>query len=134
MPEVQNAPRLQKWPFYLADLVLSGIAAYVLVRLGVIQGTTGSAISIGCLCAAAFGAWLSITPWLTEYRTRSAIAENTNLKSTLEQIQGLEKIADLIRQANSQWQSVQDASGRTVNAAREITEKMKIEADEFMKF
>jgi molecular chaperone GrpE (heat shock protein) len=134
MPEVENAPRLPKWPFYLADLVLSGIAAYVLVRLGVIQGTTGTAISVACLGAAAFGAWLSITPWLTEFRTRSSIAENTNLKSTLEQIQGLEKVADLIRQANAQWQSVQDASGRTVTAAREITDKMKIETDEFMKF
>lgn len=134
MLEVQSVPRLQKWPFYFADLVLSGIAAYLLVRLGVIQGTTGTAISIACLCAAAFGAWLSITPWLTEYRTRSSIAENTNLKSTLEQIQSLEKVGDLIRQANSQWQTVQDASGRTVNAAREITEKMKIETDEFMKF
>jgi molecular chaperone GrpE (heat shock protein) len=134
MSEMKAAPKLQKWPFYLADVVLSAIAAYVLSRLGVIQGTTAVTISIACLAAAAWGAWLSITPWLTEYRTQSAFAENTNLKSTLEQIGNLEKVGDLIRQANAQWQGVQEASGRTVNAAREIADRMKVETDEFMKF
>jgi molecular chaperone GrpE (heat shock protein) len=134
MSESQAAPKLQKWPFYLADLVLSGIAAYVLWRLGVIQGTTQVAISIACLCAAAFGAWLSITPWLVEYRTHSSLAENSSLKGTLEQIQNLEKVADLIRQANAQWQGVQDAAGRTVVASREIADRMKTESEEFMKF
>ncbi len=134
MSEVQAAPKLQKWPFYLADVVLSGIAAYVLTRFGLIQGVTQMVITLGCLSAAAWGAWLSITPWMLEYRTHSALAENNGLKSTLEQIQSLEKVADLIRQANSQWQGVQDASGRTLAGAREIADKMKVETDEFMKF
>src|SRR5438045_189392 len=107
MSEVQMVPTLQKWPFYLADIVLSVIAAYVLWRMGVIQGTANVAISVACLCAAGWGAWLSITPWLVEYKTRSGLAENASLKSTLDQIQSLEKVAELIRQANSQWQSVQ---------------------------
>src|SRR5438105_2802977 len=109
MSGTQAAPKLQKWPFYLADVVLSAIAAYVLWRLGVIQGTSQVAISVACLCAAGWGAWLSITPWLVEYRAHSALAENSGLKGTLEQIQDLEKVGDLIRQANSQWQGVQDA-------------------------
>jgi molecular chaperone GrpE (heat shock protein) len=134
MSEAQAAPKLPKWPFYLADLVLSGLAAYVLTRLGPFTDTTQVVIAIGCLLAAAWGAWLSIMPWLTEYRTRSVLAESSNLKSTLEQIQSLEKVGDLIRQSNAQWQGVQDASGRTVTAAREISEKMKVETEEFMKF
>lgn len=134
MSELDAASKLQKWPFYLADLVLSGIAVYVLYRLGTIQGTADIAIAIGCLFAAAWAAWLSITPWLVEYRTQSAQRESTNLRSSLEQIQSIEKVAELIRQANSQWQGVQDAAGRTVNSAREISEKMKVETDEFMNF
>src|SRR5262245_42737650 len=97
MSEVKAAPKLQKWPFYLADVVLSGIAAYVLSRLGIIQGATAVAICIACLAAAAWGAWLSITPWLTEYRTQSSFAESSNLKSTLEQIENLERVGELIR-------------------------------------
>jgi hypothetical protein len=134
MSDAQAAPKLQKWPFYLADLVVSGIAAYVLTRLGAFQGTTHVVIAIACLLAAGWGAWLSIMPWLIEYRSRATLAESSNLKSALEQIQGLERVADLIRQSNSQWQGVQDASNRTITAAREITEKMQIETDEFMKF
>jgi len=134
MSETQAAPRLQKWPFYLADLVLSGIAGYVLYRLGAVQNSSSAVISLACLIAAGWGAWLSISPWLLEYRTQSDLSESTNLKSSLEQIQNLEKVADSIRQANSQWQAVQDASGRTVVAAREIAERMKLETEEFMKF
>jgi len=134
MSEAQAAPKLQKWPFYLADLVLSAISAYVLYRLGAIQGTTHVIIAVACLFAAACGAWFSIMPWLVEFRTHAAVAENNSLRSTLDQIQDLQKVADLIRQANSQWQSVQDASNRTVTAAKEITDKMKSETEEFMKF
>ncbi len=125
---------MQKWPFYLADIILSAIAAYVLTQFAAPQGTTGMVVTLACLAAAGWGAWLSITPWLVEYRTLSTLAENKDLKSTLEQIQSLEKVADLIRQSNSQWQGVQDASGRTVTAAREIADKMKVETEEFMKF
>ena len=134
MSEAQAAPKLRKWPFYLADLVLSGIAAVMLQRLGPFTDTTQVAIAISCLLAAAWGAWLSIMPWLVEYRTRTEFAEHTNLRGTLEQIQGLEKVADLIRQSNSQWQGVQDASGRSIAAAREIADRMKVESEEFMRF
>lgn len=133
MSEAQAAPKLQKWPFYLADLILSGLAAYVLSQVG-FQSSTHVVIALACLLAAGWGAWISIMPWLTEYRTRSTIAESSNLRSTLEQIQSLEKVGELIRQSNSQWQGVQDASNRTVSAAREIADKMKVETDEFMKF
>jgi molecular chaperone GrpE (heat shock protein) len=134
MSEAQAAPKLRKWPFYLADLILSGIAAYVLTRLGFFQNSTHVVLAVGCLLAAAWGAWISIMPWLTEYRTRAVIAESSNLRGTLEQIQGLEKVGELIRQSNAQWQGVQDASNRSVSAAREIAEKMKVETEEFMKF
>src|SRR5690349_1323044 len=112
MSEPQAAPKLPKWPFYFADIIISGIAAYVLTRLGAFQETGQVIVAVGCLLAAGWAAWLSVIPWLTEYRTSATIVDGANLKSTLEQIQSLDKVADLIRQSNSQWQSVQDASGR----------------------
>lgn len=134
MSEVQPGARLAKWPFYLADILLCAIIAYVLSRLGAIEGTTDVVITVGCLFAAAWAAWLSITPWLTEHRASTQLSESSNLKSSFEQIQSVEKVADLIRQANGQWQNVQDAAGRTVTAAREISERMKTETEEFMRF
>jgi hypothetical protein len=134
MSEFEAAAKLRKWPFYLADLVLSAIAAWVIYRLGPIQGSAHVVIILGCVLAAGWAAWLSVTPWLIEFRAQIQRAENTTLSSSLAQIKDLERVADLIRQANSQWQAVQDASGRTVNAAREISDRMKLESGEFMKF
>lgn len=87
-----------------------------------------------CLAVAAVAAWISIVPWLKEHDAAVKLTDSSNLKSSLEQIKGVDKVADLIRQSNAQWQGVQDASARTVASASEITEKMKVEADEFMKF
>jgi molecular chaperone GrpE (heat shock protein) len=134
MSEAGPAVPLPKWPFYLADVVLCAIIAFVFYRLGPIEGTTDVVITVGCLLAAAWAAWLSITPWLTEHQTNAQLSESSNLKSSMEQLQSVEKVAELIRQSNSQWQNVQDAAGRTVSAAKEISDKMKTESEEFMRF
>jgi molecular chaperone GrpE (heat shock protein) len=134
MSDLEAARKLRKWPFYLADLVLSGIAAWVIYRSGPDASAAHVLIILGCLLAGAWAAWLSVSPWLIEFRANTQSAESATLSKSLAQIKDLERVADLIRQANSQWQGVQDAAGRTVSAAREISDKMKVESDEFMKF
>jgi molecular chaperone GrpE (heat shock protein) len=126
--------RLAKWPFYLADLLLSAVIVFVLHRLGTFEGTNEMLIVAGCLAVAALAAWISIIPWIKEHDASLHLNESSNLKSSVDQIKGIEKVADLIRQSNAQWQGVQDASSRTVTSAREISERMKLEAEEFMKF
>ncbi|MGZ8937919.1 MAG: nucleotide exchange factor GrpE [Limisphaerales bacterium] len=134
MSDDRQPARLAKWPFYLADLLLSAVIFFVLYQLGTFEGTTDMVIVAVCIAAAAVAAWISVLPWLKEHDASVKISDSSNLKSSLEQIRSVEKIADLIRQSNAQWQGVQEASGRTVASAREITDKMKLEADEFMKF
>ncbi len=134
MSDEHASVRLPKWPFYAADLLLSAIIVFVLYQLGTFEGTTEMWIVIGCLVMAAVAAWISIIPWLKEHNAQLHLNESSNLKSAVEQIKGLEKVADLIRQSNAQWQGIQDTSARTVASAKEITERMKLEADEFMKF
>jgi molecular chaperone GrpE (heat shock protein) len=134
MSDQHDSVRLAKWPFYLADVLLSGVIVFVLYRLGTFEGAGEMLIVGGCVGAAALAAWISIVPWLKEYEASVHLNESSNLKSSVEQIKGVEKVADLIRQSNAQWQGVQDASNRSVTAAREISERMKLEAEEFMKF
>ena len=134
MLDDRQPARLAKWPFYLADLLLSAVIIFVLYQLGTFEGTGEMIIVAVCLGGAAVAAWISVVPWLKEHDALVRINDSGNLKSSLEQIKSVEKIADLIRQSNAQWQGVQEASGRTVATAREITDKMKLEADEFMKF
>jgi molecular chaperone GrpE (heat shock protein) len=134
MSDDRGPARLAKWPFYLADVLLCAIIFVVLHRLGTFEGTGETVIVAVCLLAGAIAAWLSVLPWLKEHDAAVHLGESKNLKSSLEQIQTVEKVADLIRQSNAQWQGVQEASARTVNSAREITDRMKAEAEEFMKF
>lgn len=128
------AARLPKWPFYLADGVLSAITLFVLYRLGRIEGVAETVLAVTALGTAALGAWISISPWLTEYRDSAKQSEAETLNSSLDQIKDLQQVAQLIGNANSQWQTVQDSATRTVNAAREISDRMKTETDDFMKF
>lgn len=134
MSDDRGPARLPKWPFYVADLLLSAVIIFVLYQLGAFEGTTDMVIVTVCIAGAAIAAWISILPWLKEHQASVRLSDTSNLKTSLEQIKSVEKVADLIRQSNAQWQSVQDASARTVASAREITEKMRVEAEEFMKF
>ena len=134
MLDERRPVKLAKWPFYLADLVLSGIIVFVLYQLGTFEGTTEMVIVAACLVAATVAAWISIIPWMKEHDAAVQLNDSSNLKSSLEQIKSVEKVADLVRQSNLQWQSIQDASARTIATAGEITDRMKTEADEFMKF
>ena len=134
MLDQHKSVKLAKWPFYLADLLLSGVIVFVLYQLGTFEGTGEMLIVGACLVAAAVAAWISIIPWVKEHEASVHLSESSNLKSSVDQIKGIDKAADLIRQSNAQWQGVQDASNRTVTAAREISERMKVEAEEFMKF
>src|SRR5688572_32981152 len=102
MSEQRGSVRLAKWPFYLADLVLSGVVVLVLYRLGSFQGTNEMLIVVACLIVAAIAAWISVLPWLKEHHASVDLGESANLKSSVEQIKGIEKTADLIRQSNAQ--------------------------------
>jgi molecular chaperone GrpE (heat shock protein) len=91
-------------------------------------------LAVGCLAAAAWAAWFSILPWLTQHKTSASLEETTHLKNSMEQLRDLESIAQLIRTANSQWQGAHEAATRTVGAASEIQERMKAETSDFMSF
>ena len=134
MSDDQRQAHLHKLPFYLADLALSGVAVFVLWRLGHITGSWELAAALGCLAAAGFGAWMSIIPWLAEYRRGARREEQSELASTLEQIGELQSVAGLIRGASGQWQGVQEAATRTAASAEEIARRMKAETEDFMKF
>ena len=117
MSDDRAPARLAKWPFYLADLLLCAVIFFVLNQLGAFEGTTDMLIVVACLVVAALAAWFSVLPWLKEHHAATQLSDSSNLKTSLEQIKSVEKVADLIRQSNSQWQGVQEASSRSVTSA-----------------
>lgn len=125
---------LSKWPFFLADAVLSGIAGYLLYRTLPPQNTWQLVLAVGCLIAGAWGAWLWVTPFLVEFRANVASSDSAELASAVEQIRDLQAVAGQIQNATTQWQSCQDLSAKTVGTAREIADQIGAEGRQFMSF
>ncbi len=134
MSEKTAPGALPKWPFYVADGVLCVIAMFVLARQGSLDSTGDYVIAGICLATAALAAWISILPWLKEHDTQAAVAMTENLRASLDQIKQVQSVAGQIQQANLHWQGAQDAASRTVQAAQDIADRMKLEAEAFAKF
>ena len=87
-----------------------------------------------CTASVAIGAWLSVIPFLLEYRATVAQAEVDQLKSTVEQIQNLEAVADQITNASGEGRLVQEQTAKALNAAAALSERMTAEAKAFSEF
>ncbi len=125
------APKLVKWPFFLADALLLGAA-------GLIYGQSqlpmsAWELSLAALCVAG-GAVLGLAPFLLEYRALVKLAEADALTTVVAQMQKLEELAQRIGSATAQWQDVQEQAGKTASCAREIAERMKAEVEGFTEF
>ena len=127
----QSEIKLPRWPFFLGDAVLLGLAyfIYLHVRLPLDRWAMGFFVLIGAL-----GAALAVAPFLLEYRTAVGMVETGAMVSTISQIQNLEQLAGNIAAATAQWQGVQEKSAGTVNAAKEIAGKMAAESAAFVEF
>jgi molecular chaperone GrpE (heat shock protein) len=126
-----SAPRLTKWPFFVADVVLLAIAA------GIVSQAT-KPLSVGPLIAvvicAAIGAWACVTPFLKQHEADMKFAEADKLASTVEQLNNLRGFTNQISFATAQWQVVQENSSKTVNAAKEVADRIAADAQAFTEF
>jgi molecular chaperone GrpE (heat shock protein) len=125
-------PKLSKWPFFLGDLVLLGVAYVVYKRHGSAPMDNWEPFFF-LLCGAA-GALIAILPFLFEYRTAVKMVETGALVSTVAEIRNLELLAVQINAATARWQVVQEHSVNSVSAAKEVAESMAGEAASFRDF
>lgn len=127
----QSEIRLPKWPFFLGDAVLLGLAyfIYLHVKLPLGRWEMGFFVFIGVLGAAA-----AMLPFLLEYLAAVRMMETGAMVSTISQIQNLEQLAGHITAATAQWQGVQEHSTGAIGAAKEIAAKMDAETAQFTEF
>ena len=127
----RRVPTLTKWPFYAADLILLGVAIWVLNHYPHPLPLGAAILMVGCVALAAV---LGVLPHRMEYQTAVKFAESEGLNDSVAQINRAEVVADQIVAATGQWQGVQEHSARTVAAAKEISERIAAEAQAFADF
>jgi molecular chaperone GrpE (heat shock protein) len=125
------APRLCRWPFFLADVLLVGLAAvFILHSTGPLTFGQGALCLASTVAGACFCAW----PFLADNHAALRLREADALATTVTQIENLDQIKTQISGATAQWHGVQEQSRQTVAAAREITDRMKAQLSEFCAF
>lgn len=124
-------PKLPKWPFFLGDALLLGLAGFICFQS---KFPLGQLEIIGCVACVAIGSILGILPFLSEYRATVKIAQAENLADSVAKIQNLEQIAAQISSATNLWQTAQDAADKTSRSAKEIADGMTVELKNFNEF
>jgi len=123
--------RLPKWPFFLGDALLLGVACFIYWES---KYPLGRWEITACAVCVALGAVLGILPYLLEYRALLKRIEAGALESVTEKIQKLETLAAQISSATNHWQSAQDQADKTAALAREIADRMGAEVRDFSAF
>jgi molecular chaperone GrpE (heat shock protein) len=127
----QTEPKLLKWPFFLGDAVLVGLAYFVYSQHKLPMTPWEIAFFVA---SGALGAFLGVAPFLLEYRAAMKLSATHTLAATIAQIQNIEQAACQIGAATAQWQIVQQQSAKTVGTAKEVAERMGAEAAAFTEF
>lgn len=127
----RTAHQLSKWPFFLGDMLLLGVAGFALW-----QGSRPLVLWEMLLLAGsvAAGAALCVTPFILEYRYLSKLTQVERLQRALLQVHNIEGIARQIASATSCWQAIQDDARKSMEASRTITDTMTEEARAFQEF
>lgn len=124
-------PGIVKWPFVVGDAILLGLIA-VLFRQTKLPLDHQSLLIFAGLCA--LGALVLMLPAILEYLALTRLSHSEALTSAVDPLRNLEQLTAQIALATSQWQGVHEHSGKTVAAAREISERMTAEATSFREF
>lgn len=126
-----NAPKLSKWPFFLGDALLLGMACFICYQSKFALGHWELCFVVLCVVG---GALLGIAPFLLEYDALVKVAEAGGLTTVVSQLKNLEGIAGQISGATGRWHDAQDAADKTARSAKEIADRMTTEVQAFTEF
>lgn len=123
--------RVPKWPFFLGDAFLLGLAYFIYAQ-GKGPLTRWEIVALGTCVA--LGALLGVVPFFLEYRAALKLVEVSAVGTALEKIQKLETIATQISGATNHWQFAQEQADKTAALSREIADRMAGEVRDFTEF
>ena len=128
---ILEAPKVTKWPFLLGDVLLVGMAGFLILTASWPLSRWEIAAVAPCFI---IGAWLAVIPFLREHAAAVKLLEQTNLADAAGQLDRLVTLVNQVSAATTDWQSIQDSASKTHRAAEELTVKMGTEARAFADF
>jgi molecular chaperone GrpE (heat shock protein) len=126
-----SVPKVVKWPFFLADVVLLAFAGWALNHL---NAPPGAAMVLACALAVGLAGVLSVLPFILEYRAALRLMESDHLHDTVSKIQQVEQLAGRIDNATAQWQTAHELAQKTTATASDITARITSETKAFTAF
>ena len=127
--------KIPKWPFLLLGGAVMAVAAVLACRPA--HAITQTEIILATV-SVIVGAWLGCLPFILEYCAVKKIIEVNAVTTVAAQLHDLKTFSAQISAATDQWARVQEItkgnSEKTVDAAREISERMTTEIQEFNEF
>lgn len=129
-----RSPTLAKWPFIFADVALLAASGWAITQALPHRTTVAYVVTAIAIIAWIVGAFICIWPWLAEFKAQTQLLQNDSLADSLKQLERLEEVGSRVQAASANWQSVQDASSRVVQTAKEIEERIKTDSKDFMEF
>jgi molecular chaperone GrpE (heat shock protein) len=126
-----SVPKIAKWPFFLADVVLLYFAMVAMNHLGT---PPGAAMVLVFILAVGLAGGLSVLPFLLEYRAALRLTESETLNDAVARIQQVEQLAGRIDLATSHWQTAHQLAEKTAATAGDIAARMAKETRAFTAF
>ena len=127
--------KIPKWPFLLLGGAVMAVAAVLACRPA--HAITQTEIILAT-ASVIVGAWLGCLPFILEYCAVKKLIEVNAVTTVSAQLHDLKTFSAQISAATDQWARVQEItkgnSEKTVDAAREISERMTTEIQEFNEF
>jgi molecular chaperone GrpE (heat shock protein) len=119
------------WPFLVADAFFLAVGSFLFWQ----ASRPLHWWEAGCLIVcAALGAGAFVTPFLIRAANSKTLLQAQTLANMVEKIQKLDQLAVQISYSTGQWQTIQDASAKTVQTAKELSQAMTTELTGFTEF
>ena len=126
-----KVPQMKKWPFIVADVV-AFIGCYLIYDKA--SGPWGNGEMAAFIVCGSLGMFFLCFPFYQEYRLDARFAEADQLARVTEFMTQLGKVKNGVTIATAHLETAQDYAEKTIEASKEIAERMTDEAKAFADF
>ncbi len=128
---ITSAPKIVKWPFFAADIVLILVGGWLLWSL---KWPPSPWVILSIVSSFSVGAIIAILPFVKEHAAAVKLWEQVNLAEAAQQLDQLVTVANRVAATTREWESVQANAQKTQKATAELVDRITAESKAFTDF